>query len=137
MHPGLSGSTARRTTHAAEELVAHCRERRPCYRQEDLDHGTAPRARLRQFSTRTGLPPTGRTTLAKLHWEAAIGGRTGFTWLGVPEFVAHRLGARRVAERSLASRTGAYDVLADAWIPEHLDAAGLPDLRMPMLCSAD
>jgi sugar (pentulose or hexulose) kinase len=92
----------------------------------------------RDFGARTGLPPTGRTTLAKLHREAAAGRlRPGGTWLGVPEIVAHRLGARRVAERSLASRTGLYDVLADAWIPAYLDAADLAGLRLPPLCSAD
>jgi sugar (pentulose or hexulose) kinase len=88
------------------------------------------------FSERTGLPPTGRTTLAKLHWETTVGGCGGVSWLGVPELLAHRLGAARVSERSLASRTGGYDVLADVWLPEHLDAAGLAGLRLPDLCSA-
>jgi sugar (pentulose or hexulose) kinase len=91
------------------------------------------------FSERTGLPPSGRNTLAKLNWEsvAASGELTAAVgWLGVPELVARRLGAAPVAERSLASRTGLFDVVEDRWIPEFAAAVGLGRLRLPELCDA-
>ncbi len=90
------------------------------------------------FEIATGLPATGRATAAKLYWESLHRpqSRPAQEWVGVPEWVAHRLGGRVVSERSLASRTGLYDVLADRWITGHVAATGLPELRLPELVDA-
>lgn len=91
-----------------------------------------------EFVGGTGLPAGDRNTLVKLCWEreAGTGLDGGVGWLGVPEAVAHRLGADRVAERSLASRTGFYDVLADRWVPHQLAAYDLKHIALPELVDA-
>lgn len=89
------------------------------------------------FSQITGLPPSGRCTLAKLAWERHTGrNAAAVSWLGVPEWTATLFGAVPVAERSLASRTGLYDVRADVWIQAYLDAAGWDGLSLPRLADA-
>jgi sugar (pentulose or hexulose) kinase len=68
-------------------------------------------ARLRhQFPSRTGLPLGVQASAIKLaHLRAQGVALAGRQWLGLPEFVAVQLGASRVAELSLASRTGLLD----------------------------
>ncbi|MDQ6656710.1 MAG: FGGY family carbohydrate kinase [Actinomycetota bacterium] len=69
-----------------------------------------PPALRAEFPGRTGLPVSGLATLAKLLWMRDHGIElTGCNWLGVPEFVAARLGGEPVAELSLVSRTGLLD----------------------------
>jgi sugar (pentulose or hexulose) kinase len=79
------------------------------------------------FSRRTGLPVSRLCSLAKLRWQrrhlAGAAGAAG--WVGVPEWVAHALGAPRVAERSLACRTGAFSLADARWWPEALDWLGV------------
>jgi sugar (pentulose or hexulose) kinase len=81
------------------------------------------------FSRRTGLPASRLCSLAKLRWQrrnvAAAAGATG--WVGVPEWVAHVLGAPCVAERSLACRTGAFSLDDGQWWPEALAWLGVPE----------
>ncbi len=66
------------------------------------------------FAERTGLPPSALCTVAKYrwmraHWPAAARGRH---WLNVAEWIVRGLGGDPVAEASLASRTGFYDLHA-------------------------
>jgi sugar (pentulose or hexulose) kinase len=86
-------------------------------------------AALPGFSRHTGLAPGPLCTLAKLAGQREV---RAARWLGVPEYVAHRLGAAPAAELSLASRTGLFDVTAAGWWApalEWLDAP--PDLLAP------
>jgi sugar (pentulose or hexulose) kinase len=71
------------------------------------------------FARHTGLAPSPLCTLAKLAWQRRHepAARRAHRWLGVPEWVARRLGGDEVAELSLASRTGLLDLHARAWWP--------------------
>jgi len=66
---------------------------------------------LAAFPRRTGLPLGAQWTIGKLLWlqDTRGGLPAGACWLNIPEYVAHRLGAARVSEPSLASRTGLLD----------------------------
>lgn len=87
-----------------------------------------------EFSSITGLPSNSRATIAKLLWlQTQSTFPQGARWVGVPEWVAFILGGKLVAERSLASRTGLYDVLADAWREDFQEAAFERSLTMPEL----
>ena len=81
------------------------------------------------FSRRTGLPASALCSLAKLRWQRRNlpGVADAAGWLGVPEWVAHALGAPRVAERSLACRTGAFSLRDARWWPEALAWLGVQD----------
>ncbi|HEV8153659.1 MAG TPA: FGGY family carbohydrate kinase [Solirubrobacteraceae bacterium] len=85
------------------------------------------------FAARTGLPASALCTLAKLRWQrghlAPAAEARG--WLGIPEWVAHRLGAPGVAERSLASRTGAFSLADARWWPDALAWLGVSDDFFP------
>lgn len=87
------------------------------------------------YAATTGLPVSPLSTLAKLLWLREQGVRLdGGCWLNVPEYVAHRLGAERAAEPSLASRTGLLDqATGTPWL-QALDALGVgADLLPPLL----
>jgi sugar (pentulose or hexulose) kinase len=89
----------------------------------------AKRLGAAMFAARTGLQASALCSLAKLRWQRANlpAAAQARGWLGVPEWVAHRLGAPRVAERSLASRTGAFSLADARWWPEALAWLGVPD----------
>jgi sugar (pentulose or hexulose) kinase len=81
------------------------------------------------FPARTGLPASTLCTLVKYRWmrdhwpDAARGVR----WLNVAEWIVRGLGGEAVAELSLASRTGFYDLHAKQPWDEALAWAGAPD----------
>ena len=87
------------------------------------------------YAATTGLPLSPLSTLAKLLWLRDHGVRLDSgCWLNVPEYVAHRLGAERAAEPSLASRTGLLGQASGTPWPAALDALGAgPDLLPPLL----
>lgn len=92
-----------------------------------------------EFVRRTGLPVGPFWTAPKL--EALLAERPdlrerGRCWLSVAEWIVVRLGGERVAELSLASRTGLLDVVERRWWPEALDRLGLPVSIMPPLTQA-
>ncbi|WP_314456022.1 FGGY family carbohydrate kinase [uncultured Microbacterium sp.] len=69
-----------------------------------------PAAFRAEFLGRTGLPVGPLASIAKLLHLRDIGiPLSGSTFLNVPEYVVHALGGPRVAEYSLASRTGLLD----------------------------
>jgi sugar (pentulose or hexulose) kinase len=70
-----------------------------------------------EFALRTGLPASPLCSLSKLRWQRSHVPAAGSAvrWLGLPEWVARRLGAAEVAELSLASRTGLLDLRARRW----------------------
>jgi sugar (pentulose or hexulose) kinase len=91
-----------------------------------------------RFSARTGLPVRPLFSIAKYAWLRAnhpeVAGAV--RWLGVAEWVLHRLGGDQVAEYSLASRTGLLDVGRRAWWDEALTWAGAPRGLMAELVQA-
>lgn len=63
-----------------------------------------------QFGGRTGIPLGVQVSVVKMLHLAASGiSLADAQWMNVPDYLAHRLGGRRTAERSLASRTGLID----------------------------
>ncbi|TAM66950.1 MAG: carbohydrate kinase [Microbacteriaceae bacterium] len=63
-----------------------------------------------EFPGRTGLPVGPMASFSKLlHLQAHGIDLSDATFLNLPEFIAHALGAPRVAESSLVSRTGLID----------------------------
>lgn len=69
-----------------------------------------PAAFRAEFPGRTGLPVGPLASIAKLlHLRDSGIALAGTTFLNVPEYVVHALGGPRVAEYSLASRTGLLD----------------------------
>ncbi|MEA2383604.1 MAG: hypothetical protein QOH72_3575 [Solirubrobacteraceae bacterium] len=80
------------------------------------------------FARHTGLSASALCSLAKLAWQRRHlpAARRAHRWLGVPEWVARRLGGADVAELSLASRTGLLDLHARAWWPPALAWLDVP-----------
>lgn len=78
---------------------------------------TLPAQVIDEFCGRTGLPVSPLATIAKLAWMRGQGTELrGRQWLGVPEFVVHRLGGVRAAEMSLIARTGLLEQdSSDLW----------------------
>jgi sugar (pentulose or hexulose) kinase len=87
-----------------------------------------------EFPRRTGLPVGPQWTFGKLLWlrEPLP---AGACWLNIPEYVAHALGAARVSEPSLASRTGLLDQASGQEWPEALALLGVRSL-LPSSLSA-
>ncbi|MFL6127264.1 L-fuculokinase [Actinophytocola sp.] len=82
------------------------------------------------FPRRTGLPFGPQWTIGKLLWLRSSHGALppGACWLNIPEYVAHRLGAARVSEPSLASRTGLLDQSTGRQWPAALTLLGVDRL---------
>jgi sugar (pentulose or hexulose) kinase len=82
------------------------------------------------FPRRTGLPLDPQWTIGKLAWLREGRGElpSGACWLNIPEYVAHRLGAARVSEPSLASRTGMLDQATGRQWPAALALLGVDHL---------
>ncbi len=90
-------------------------------------------AELPDFSERTGLPASELCTLAKYAWMRAHwpDAERGVRWVNIAEWIVQSLGGDSVAESSLASRTGFYDIhTGEPWEPA-LAFAGAPDGLMP------
>jgi sugar (pentulose or hexulose) kinase len=83
---------------------------------------------LGDFSARVGLPPTELCTLAKYRWmrDHVPESADGVRWLNVAEWIVLGLGGEPAAERSLASRTGFYDLHAQRPWDEALAWADAP-----------
>ncbi|HEX6360837.1 FGGY-family carbohydrate kinase [Actinophytocola sp.] len=80
-----------------------------------------------EFPRRTGLPVGPQWTIGKLLWRSDPL-PPGACWLNIPEYVAHSLGAARVSEPSLASRTGLLDQATGKQWPEALALLGVGSL---------
>ena len=66
------------------------------------------------------------SSLAKLGWLLDHGLPEPDRWLGVPELVLFLLTGAEATEYSLAARTGAYEVIERAWLPEVAEYVGVP-----------
>ena len=82
------------------------------------------------FARRTGLPLGPQWTIGKLLWLQETRGDLppGACWLNIPEYIAHRLGAARITEPSLASRTGLLDQATGREWPAALALLGVDRL---------
>ena len=106
--------------------------------------GEAEAARLaadlgaERFSAHTGLPVRPLFSIAKYAWLRANHPevRGAVRWLGVAEWVLHRLGGEQMAEWSLASRTGLLDMGRRAWWDEACAWADVPHGLLPDLVQA-
>ncbi|WP_226350605.1 FGGY family carbohydrate kinase [Pseudonocardia sp. ICBG601] len=87
------------------------------------------------FTAATGLRADAQPSAASLAWGLGHGWRVtpSSTWLSVPEHVVAALGGERVAEPSLASRTGLLDTARLAPADHVADALGLPPTLLPPL----
>lgn len=63
-----------------------------------------------EFAAATGRRASTLCSLTKVRWLIDQGMDSQVRWLGIAEWVAFRLGADQVAEPSLASRTGWFDI---------------------------
>ncbi|SER64189.1 Sugar (pentulose or hexulose) kinase [Parafannyhessea umbonata] len=75
----------------------------------------------------TGVPTHSASSLFKLLWMRDAGATLeGATWLTMADFIAWVLCGEKGQDRTLASRTSAYDVRQDCVSKEILDHYGLP-----------
>ena len=75
----------------------------------------------------TGIPTHSNSALFKILWMREHGANLqGSTWLTMADFVAWVLSGQLAQDRTLASRTSAYDVVNDRMSDEILDHYGLP-----------
>jgi sugar (pentulose or hexulose) kinase len=83
---------------------------------------------LPEFSARVGLAASPLCSLAKYRWlrDHMPGSERGVRWLNVAEWLVAGFGGDAVAELSLASRTGFYDLHARVPWDEALAWAGAP-----------
>jgi sugar (pentulose or hexulose) kinase len=86
-----------------------------------------------RFSERTGLPVSRLCSLSKYRWMRAHvpEAKRGVRWLNVAEWVVRSLGGRDVAELSLSSRTGFWDLAARRAWDEVLAWAEAPTGLLP------
>ena len=86
-----------------------------------------------RFVERTGLPVSRLCSLSKYRWMRANlrEAKRGVRWLNVAEWMVRSLGGREVAERSLSSRTGFWDLAARGPWDEVLGWAEAPRGLLP------
>ena len=92
----------------------------------------------KDFERHTGLVCNVQSTFSTLLWfkSQGISFGNGVMWLNALEYVAHRIGARRITEPSLASRTGLLDQgTGELWRPA-LTALGIEANFVPPMIQA-
>lgn len=87
------------------------------------------------FAATTGKPVRGQWSLTKHRWlvDHAPSVASAVRRFNVAEWVARSLGADEVCDRSLACRTGWFDLAADGWWGEGLAWSGASTGLMPPL----
>jgi sugar (pentulose or hexulose) kinase len=90
------------------------------------------------FRRRTGKPLSGQFALTKHRWLTAHvpSSRAAVRRFNVAEWVARGLGADEACERSLACRTGWFDLARESWDDELLAWSGATTAMMPPLVEA-
>jgi xylulokinase len=87
-----------------------------------------------ELALRAGQTANTKMTVSKLGWLLGHGLQGMAGWLGVPELALRALTGAHATEYSLAARTGCFDVVTRAWIPEVAAAVGFAvDLFPPVL----
>lgn len=89
-----------------------------------------------ELAARTGLRYPERSSAVKVRWLLRESPRPGMAWASLPEWIVTALGGARIAELSLAARTGMLDVVARAWWPDGVAWAGLDPAACPPLAPA-
>ena len=109
-----------------------------CYRDprneaaEAAVHAKIGQARLYEL---TGLQRLRFNTIYQLYADKQGGVSDGLPWLNLPEYVLHRLGARRVSEYTNATHTGLIDLRTRSWSTEIFNALGFDRSAAPELVS--
>jgi sugar (pentulose or hexulose) kinase len=87
----------------------------------------------REFGARTGKPLRGQFSITKHRWllRHHAPAATAVRWFTVADWVARGLGAGQGFDRTLACRTGWYDIAADDWWDEALAWSGAHRELMP------
>jgi sugar (pentulose or hexulose) kinase len=90
---------------------------------------------LPDFPRRAGKPMRGQWSLTKHRWLTTHlpASRHAVRRFNVAEWVAVGLGADEACDRTLACRTGWFDLFRDTWWPEALDWSGAAQSLMPPL----
>ncbi|MGH2866965.1 MAG: FGGY-family carbohydrate kinase [Solirubrobacteraceae bacterium] len=85
------------------------------------------------FARRTGLKISALPSIAKYGWmrEHWAQASSGVRWLSVAEWIVRQLGGEEVAELSLASRAGWFDLHMRAWWDEALESVAAPAGLLP------
>jgi rhamnulokinase len=84
----------------------------------------------------TGVQYLRFNTLYQLYADKLSGHGSNAPWINLPEYVLHKLGARRVSEYTNATHTGLVDVRSREWCEEiflilGLEIATAPELVLP------
>ncbi len=111
-----------------------------CYRDprneaaEEAVHARISQARLYQL---TGLQRLRFNTAlsSTLCRQGVAGVPDAMPWINLPEYLLHRLGARRVSEYTNATHTGLIDLKTRSWCGEIFDALGFDPSAAPELVS--
>ena len=109
-----------------------------CYRDprneaaEAAVHQKISPARLYEL---TGLQRLRFNTIYQLYSDKLAGIPDALPWVNLPEYVLHRLGARRVSEYTNATHTGLIDLKTRNWSREIFDALDLDLSAAPELVS--
>src|SRR5690242_9842217 len=87
------------------------------------------------FAMRAGKPLRGQFSITKHRWltRHASHVASAVRWFNVAEWVALGLGADEACDRSLACRTGWFDISANRWWDEALSWSGASATLMPPL----
>jgi rhamnulokinase len=107
-----------------------------CYRDprneaaEAAVHATISESRLYSL---TGLQRLRFNTIYQLYADKLAGVPDSMPWLNLPEYVLHRLGARRVSEYTNATHTGLIDLRTRGWSTEIFDVLGFDLSAAPEL----
>lgn len=129
--------------HALVGFNGHDRAITPVVTWADT-RASAQAARLRAepsaaaLHRRTGTPVHAMSPLVKLHWfrdsEPHLFSRVAH-WVGIKEFLVHKLTTTWVTDQSMASGTGLYNLSERRWDSLALDGAGIASEQLPELVS--
>ncbi|MGC2635703.1 MAG: FGGY-family carbohydrate kinase [Acidobacteriaceae bacterium] len=95
-------------------------------------HAIIPAAEL---YARTGVQIQPLNTIYQLYADKLTGIPDKTSWINLPEYILHWLGAPRIAEHTNATHTSLVDPATRQWLPELFRALGLDEAAAPPLVS--
>ncbi|AXC14422.1 Rhamnulokinase [Acidisarcina polymorpha] len=107
-----------------------------CYRDprnEPAELAVHQRISEPQLYALTGLQRLGFNTIYQLFADKLAGIPDALPWVNLPEYVLHRLGARRVSEYTNATHTGLIDLRTKSWSLEIFNVLGFDLSAAPEL----
>ncbi|HEU4552573.1 MAG TPA: gluconokinase [Chitinophaga sp.] len=103
-------------------------------RSQEIADALRPTGQGKALYYQTGTPIHPMTPLCKISWlrqhATPLFARTA-QWLGIKEYVLYRLFGKYVADYSIASATGLFDIHALMWSPQAMQAAGITTAQLP------